>query len=57
MNIYIETKPLQVINNGGELLFWSERDGWGHYYLYGADGTLKNQITPGEFVAEDIESR
>ena len=39
-----------------ELLWWSERDGWGHYYLYGADGTLKNQVTSGEFVTEDIES-
>ncbi len=54
MNVYIESKPLKVINNGSELVFWSERDGWGHYYLYGADGTLKNQITHGEFVAEDI---
>ncbi len=54
MNVYIESKPLRVINNGSELVFWSERDGWGHYYLYGADGTLKNQITHGEFVAEDI---
>ena len=54
MNVYIESKPLKVINNGSELVWWSERDGWGHYYLYGADGTLKNQITQGEFVAEDI---
>jgi dipeptidyl aminopeptidase/acylaminoacyl peptidase len=54
MNVYIESKPLKVINNGSELVFWSERDGWGHYYLYGADGTLKNQITQGEFVAEDL---
>ncbi|MCU1238241.1 MAG: peptidase prolyl oligopeptidase active site domain protein, partial [Candidatus Solibacter sp.] len=54
MNVYIESKPLKVINNGTELVFWSERDGWGHYYLYGADGTLKNQITQGEFVAEDV---
>ena len=54
MNVYIESKPLKVINNGTELIFWSERDGWGHYYLYGADGSLKNQITHGEFVAEDI---
>src|SRR5262249_17052519 len=56
MNVYIETKPLKVINNGSELIFWSERDGWGHYYLYGADGSLKNRITSGEFVAEDISS-
>ena len=56
MNVYIETKPLKVINNASELIFWSERDGWGHYYLYGSDGTLKNRITSGEFVAEDISN-
>ncbi len=54
MNVYIETKPLRLINNGAEMVWWTERDGWGHYYLYDADGTLKNQITKGEFVAEDI---
>ena len=54
MNVYIETKPVRLINNGSELLWWSERDGWGHYYLYDANGTLKNQVTKGEFVAEDI---
>ena len=54
MNVFIESKPLKVINGGSELVFWSERDGWGQYYLYGSDGTLKNQITHGEFVAEDI---
>jgi dipeptidyl-peptidase 4 len=54
MNVYIESKPLKVINGGSELLWWSERDGWGHYYLYGVDGTLKNQVDKGEYVAEDI---
>jgi dipeptidyl aminopeptidase/acylaminoacyl peptidase len=56
LNTYVETKPLRLMNNGDDILFWSERDGWGHYYLYGADGILKNQVTSGEFVTEDIES-
>ncbi len=56
MNVYIESKPVRLINNGTELVWWSERDGWGHYYLYSADGTLKNQIDKGEFVAEDVSS-
>lgn len=56
LNTYVETKPLHLLNNGSEMLFWSERDGWGHYYLYGSDGTLKNQVTSGEYVTEDIES-
>jgi dipeptidyl-peptidase 4 len=54
MNVYIETKPLRLFDNGAEMLWWSERDGWGHYYLYDAKGELKNQVTRGEFVAEDI---
>ncbi len=56
LNTYIETHPLRLIGNGEELLFWSERDGWGHYYLYDANGTLKNQVTSGEYVTEDIDS-
>src|SRR5262249_11687848 len=56
LNTYVETKPLRLLNNGDEILFWSERDGWGHYYLYGADGKVKNQVTSAEYVTEDIES-
>jgi dipeptidyl-peptidase-4 len=56
LNTYVETKPLRLIGNGDEILFWSERDGWGHYYLYDGAGKLKNQVTTGEFVTEDIES-
>jgi dipeptidyl aminopeptidase/acylaminoacyl peptidase len=51
LNTYIETKPLRLANNGQDLVFWSERTGWGHYYLYDANtGALKNPITSGEFV-------
>ena len=54
LNTYIETQPLWTIGNGQEFIHWSERDGWGHYYLFDADGTLKNQITTGEFVTGPI---
>ena len=54
LNTYIENKPLRIINNGQELIHWSERDGWGHYYLYDANGNLKNQITSGEYVTDTI---
>ncbi len=54
-NTYVEIQPLRLINDGKEMIHWSERDGWGHYYLYGADGTLKRQITSGEFVCTGIE--
>src|SRR5262249_39386069 len=48
LNTYVETKPLWLVNNGQELIHWSERDGWGHYYLFDGGGALKNQITFGE---------
>ena len=54
MNVYLEEKPLKFLSGGTEFLWWSERDGWAHYYLYAADGTLKSQVDHGEFVAEDI---
>lgn len=55
LNTYIDTQPLRLLANGKEILFWSERDGWGHYYLFDENGKLKNQITSGEFVCQDIE--
>lgn len=34
-----------------EMIWYSERDNWGHLYLYNAEtGNLKNQITKGDFV-------
>ena len=56
MNTYLETQPLAVINNGQELIHWSERDGWGHYYLYDGQGKLKNQITTGPFNCQSLEN-
>jgi dipeptidyl-peptidase 4 len=54
LNTYIEVKPLRLLGDGKELIHWSERDGWGHHYLFDADGKMKNQITSGEFHVEDI---
>lgn len=56
MNTYVETRRLGLINNGKELIQWSERDGWAHFYLYDDNGKLKNQITSGPFHCEEIES-
>jgi dipeptidyl aminopeptidase/acylaminoacyl peptidase len=54
LNTYIEVQPLRLVNGGKEILWWSERDGWGHYYLYDGDGKLKNQITSGEYVTQGV---
>lgn len=38
-----------------EIIWYSERDDWGHLYLYdAATGQLKNQITKGEFVVTRV---
>jgi dipeptidyl-peptidase 4 len=55
-NVWLTAKPLRLVDNGKELVWWSERDGWGHFYLYDSDGKLKNQITAGEYVTDQVVS-
>ncbi len=54
MNTYVEVKRPGLVNGGNEIIHWSERDGWAHFYLYDGNGNLKNQITSGSFHSEDI---
>ncbi|MEP0212986.1 MAG: DPP IV N-terminal domain-containing protein [Cellulophaga sp.] len=49
LNTYVETKDIVLFNNEQEIIQWSERDGWAHFYLYDANGNLKNQITSGSY--------
>ena len=50
---YVETAPptdpnsWYVTKDGQDVIWWSERDGWGHLYRLGPDGKVKNQITSG----------
>jgi dipeptidyl-peptidase 4 len=55
LNTYVEYQDLRLLGGGKEMIWWSERDGWGHYYLYDGDGRLKTQLTSGEFVGQGIE--
>ncbi|MGM9759623.1 MAG: DPP IV N-terminal domain-containing protein [Parabacteroides sp.] len=44
------------VNDGKELLWISERDGWRHLYLIdGTDGRVKQQVTRGEWVVREVE--
>jgi dipeptidyl aminopeptidase/acylaminoacyl peptidase len=44
------------IDDGKEVIWMSERDGWAHLYLYdGISGRLKNQITKGNWIVRAIE--
>ena len=56
-NVYIENrgKTIVLFNNEQEILFWSERDGWGHFYLYDAAGNLKRQVTNGDFHVDSFQ--
>jgi len=58
-DVYNEVSPTQFESGSGavnylpntnEFIWYTERDGWAHLYLYDlATGKLKNQITKGEF--------
>ncbi len=42
--------------DSGEILWRSERDGWGHLYLSDAAGKIENQVTHGEWVVRAVTS-
>jgi dipeptidyl-peptidase 4 len=46
---------VRVVRNGRELIWFSQRDGWGHLYRYDMrDGKLLNRITDGAWLVRDI---
>ncbi len=45
----------RVVAGGREVVWWSERDGWGHLYLFdAATGALRNRITSGPWLVVDV---
>lgn len=45
----------KYLPKSNEIIWYSERDGWGHLYLYDLNsGKLKHQITKGEFVVTEL---
>src|SRR5262249_10305100 len=53
-NAPLEFQPARYLDDSDEMLWWSERTGWGHYYLYSRDGKFKNVVTSGPFRASRI---
>jgi dipeptidyl aminopeptidase/acylaminoacyl peptidase len=45
------------VDDGREMLWRSERDGWKHIWLYdGVTGRVKHQVTKGEYVVRGVDS-
>jgi dipeptidyl-peptidase 4 len=53
-NADIRFQPVHYIEGSDEMIWWSERSGWGHYYLYDRGGKLKSAITSGPYRASRI---
>lgn len=45
-----------ILNGGKDILWWSERTGYGQYYLYNSEGKLQNAVTDRNFVAGMVHS-
>lgn len=46
--------PMVRVLESGEVLWWSQRDGWGHLYLYSADGQQVTQVTTGQWPVRKV---
>ena len=52
--IPIELASIHFLPESGDIVWWSERTGYGHLYRYGADGRLKNAITSGDWTVGKV---
>ncbi|MFI4896489.1 MAG: S9 family peptidase, partial [Phycisphaerales bacterium JB059] len=51
---WVESQHDAKYLDDGSFILASERDGWRHLYRFNPDGSLKNQITSGEFEARTL---
>jgi dipeptidyl aminopeptidase/acylaminoacyl peptidase len=52
LNTYVETRTVHFA--GDNFIWWSERSGWAHLYLYDKSGKLLNPVTSGEYHVEEV---
>lgn len=53
--LYWAAVGVRVIDDGAQILWYSQRDGWAHLYLYdGETGELLHQITSGTYNVNEI---
>ncbi len=53
LNTYVEHQTPRRLWDG-ELIWWSERDGWAHLYLYRPDGTVQRRLTEGPWHVDAV---
>ena len=53
LNTYVEHQTPRRLDNG-DLIWWSERDGWAHLYRYAPDGTVRNRLTEGPWHVDGL---
>jgi dipeptidyl aminopeptidase/acylaminoacyl peptidase len=53
LNTYVEHQGIELLASG-DMLWWSERDGWAHLYRFGPDGALKTRLTQGPWHVEGV---
>ena len=51
---FLDFQPARYVDETDEMIWWSERTGWGHFYRYGRNGTFKNALTSGGWRASRI---
>ena len=56
LNTYVEVRNVEMNPNFNEFVWWSERSGWAHLYLFDGNGNLKSTITSGEYHVESIDA-
>jgi dipeptidyl aminopeptidase/acylaminoacyl peptidase len=50
----LEQTQVRYVKTGGDMIWWSEKSGWGHYYLYDHNGAYKKPLTEGPWRADQI---
>ncbi len=53
LNTYVEHQTPRRLANG-DLIWWSERDGWAHLYRYAPDGTVRTRLTEGPWHVDGV---
>ena len=56
-SVWRGTSNVRIFADGSRVVWYSQRDGWGHLYLYDADsGALIRQLTSGSYEVSNVET-